>query len=246
MFTRHHWANDLHQAGYWPRWVKSPNELNGYVFKTKASHLDGGHRLWSGMEGDGLRHATLSKTHHMKMTTTTQSIPARSSPGTRTAPSVLAIGTEAKSMTNGPKSLCARNNHTIGTWNMRSLRAAGKVEELTHEMMRYQWNILGLGTSHKLRGNVYTRRPEMLLQLQWRETGAWSWIPHLQRHCGCHSRDADQSLANSLPFVRRQYHLTSPSSKLVPQQLTMMTMMLKTSTINCKKSYTRRQRKTSL
>ena len=27
---------------------------------------------------------------------------------------------------------------------MRSLRAAGKVEELTHEMKRYQWNILGL------------------------------------------------------------------------------------------------------
>ena len=27
---------------------------------------------------------------------------------------------------------------------MRSLRTAGKVEELTHEMKRYRWNILGL------------------------------------------------------------------------------------------------------
>ena len=40
------------------------------------------------MERDGLHHVTLPKTHHMKMTTTTQSIPTRSSPGTRTTPSV--------------------------------------------------------------------------------------------------------------------------------------------------------------
>ena len=45
---------------------------------------------------------------------------------------------------DGPKSLHARNNITIGTWNLRSLRTAGKVEELTHEMKRYRWNILGL------------------------------------------------------------------------------------------------------
>ena len=79
------------------------------------------------------------------MTTTTQSIPARSSPGTRTTPSVAGHqdGGE-KCATDGPKSLRARNNITIGTWNVRSLRAAGKVEELTHEMKRYQWNILGL------------------------------------------------------------------------------------------------------
>ena len=88
MLTRHHWVKNLHDAGYRPRWMKFPQELNGYLFKTKASHLDGGHRLWSGMERDGLRHATLLKTHHMKMTTTTQSIPDRSSPGTRTAPAV--------------------------------------------------------------------------------------------------------------------------------------------------------------
>ena len=114
------------------------------MFKTKASHLDGGHRLWSGMEGDGLRHATLPKTHHMKMTTTTQSIPARSSSETRTAPSVAGHRDGGENYTtDGPKSLRARNNITTGTWNMRSLRAAGKVE-LTHEMKRYRWNILRL------------------------------------------------------------------------------------------------------
>ena len=38
----------------------------------------------------------------------------------------------------------ARNNVTIGTWNVRTQRAAGKLEELTYEMNRYRWNILGL------------------------------------------------------------------------------------------------------
>ena len=115
------------------------------MFKTKASHLDGGHRLWSGKERDGLRLATLPETHHMKMTTTTQSIPGRSSLGTRTAPAVAGHqdGGE-KYATDGPKSLSARNNITIGTWNVRSLRAARKAEEVTHEMKRYRWNFLGL------------------------------------------------------------------------------------------------------
>ena len=96
------------------------------------------------MERDGLRHATLPKTHHVKMTTTTQSIPARSSPGTRTAPSVAGHqdGGE-KYATDGPKTLRVRNI-TIGTWNVRLLRAAGKVEEVTRKMKRYRWNILGL------------------------------------------------------------------------------------------------------
>ena len=84
--------------------------------------------------------ATLPKTHHMKMTTTTQSIPSQSSPGTRTAPSVASHqdGSE-KYATDGPKPLRARNNITIGTWNVRLLRAEGKFEELTQEIRRYRW-----------------------------------------------------------------------------------------------------------
>ena len=125
--------------------MKFCQELNGYMFKTKASHLDGGHRLWSGLERDGLHHTTLRKTHHMKMTTTTQSIPAQSSPGTKTALAVAGHqdGGE-RYATDGPKLLRARNNITIGTWNVRLLRAAGKVEKLTHEMKKYWWNIRGL------------------------------------------------------------------------------------------------------
>ena len=34
----------------------------------------------------------------------------------------------------------------MGTWNTRTLRAAGKLQELTvtHKTDRYRWNILGL------------------------------------------------------------------------------------------------------
>ena len=37
-----------------------------------------------------------------------------------------------------------RDNIPIGTWNTRTLRAAGKLQGLTHEMDRYRSNILGL------------------------------------------------------------------------------------------------------
>ena len=40
--------------------------------------------------------------------------------------------------------ISARSNIIMGTWNVRTLREAGKLDELTHEMNRYRWNILGL------------------------------------------------------------------------------------------------------
>ena len=36
-----------------------------------------------------------------------------------------------------------RDNITIGTGNTRTLRSARKLQELTHEIGRYRWNILG-------------------------------------------------------------------------------------------------------
>lgn len=33
---------------------------------------------------------------------------------------------------------------TIGTWNVRTLYAQGKVHELTHELKRYRWDVIGL------------------------------------------------------------------------------------------------------
>ena len=116
------------------------------MFVTKASHRGGGHRLWSGMERDGLRHASLALDTPQMTSITIQSIPDRPSPGSpRAAPSAAHQGGGGKCATGVTNSqLRARNNITIGTWNVRTLREAGKVEELTHEMNRYRWNILGL------------------------------------------------------------------------------------------------------
>ena len=73
-------------------------------------------------------------------------IPARSSPGLpRTAPSVSHWGGGDKWATGAPTSkIRARNNTVIGTWNIRTLREDGKLEELIYEMNWYQWNIIGL------------------------------------------------------------------------------------------------------
>ena len=49
-----------------------------------------------------------------------------------------------KYATGASSKIRGRDNITIGTWNRRTLRAAGKLRELTHEMDRYRWNIFGL------------------------------------------------------------------------------------------------------
>ena len=70
------------------------------------------------------------------------SIPDRSRPDTTTAFPVGHQGGNDRCAT-GAK-LRGREDITIATWTVRTLRAAGKVEELLHEMDRYKWSILGL------------------------------------------------------------------------------------------------------
>ena len=50
-----------------------------------------------------------------------------------------------KHATRASSKIRGRDNINIGTWNTRTLRASGKLQEVTHEMDRYRWNILGLG-----------------------------------------------------------------------------------------------------
>ena len=80
------------------------------------------------------------------MTSISHPIPHRSSPGSKgTAPSVPHQDGGEKYATGVTTSkIHVRNNITIGTWNVRTLRMAGKLEELSYEMSRYRWNILGL------------------------------------------------------------------------------------------------------
>lgn len=74
-------------------------------------------------------------------------MPDRSRPGktTTTSPTVLPQGGGEKCATGITPSICLPRNETIiGTWNVRTLYACGKVKELTHELGRYRWDILGL------------------------------------------------------------------------------------------------------
>ena len=79
------------------------------------------------------------------MTTTALPIPARSSPGsTRTAPTVGHQDGGGKFTTGKLCRVRTRDNIVVGTWNVRTLTADGKLEELAHEMDQYHWNILGI------------------------------------------------------------------------------------------------------
>ena len=75
----------------------------------------------------------------MMMKTNKDTIPARSSPGKRTAPSAGNQGRGDKYVTGKQttKKIRGRENITIGTWNARTLNATGKDKELTYEMTRY-------------------------------------------------------------------------------------------------------------
>ena len=76
------------------------------------------------------------------MTTHNHTIPDRLLPGsTRTAPSAVHQDGGVKYASGASSKTRGRDNITIGT---RTLRAAGKLQELTHEMDRYRLNILGL------------------------------------------------------------------------------------------------------
>lgn len=76
-------------------------------------------------------------------------MPDRSRPGKTTTalPTDLPQGGDDK-FTTGTRTpsmhSLPRSDTIIGTWNIRTLYACGKVKELTHELDSYRWDILGL------------------------------------------------------------------------------------------------------
>ena len=72
---------------------------------------------------------------HYVMKTSNHTIPDRSPPGlTRTAASAVYQDGGVKYAIGASSKIRGRDNITIGTWNTRKLRGAGKLQELTHEM----------------------------------------------------------------------------------------------------------------
>ena len=76
-----------------------------------------------------------------------------------TAPTVIHRDVGDKYATGVPKIKKIRDmeNISVGTWNVRTLRLAGKLKQLTHAMRRYHWNIVGLCEMHwKIFGEMST------------------------------------------------------------------------------------------
>ena len=85
-----------------------------------------------GLERDRLRQALFAHDTPHEMTTISQPIPDRSLPGSkRTAPSIPHQDGGEKYATGVTTSkIHVRSNITVGTWNVRTLRMAGKLEEI--------------------------------------------------------------------------------------------------------------------
>ena len=98
------------------------------------------------LEIDGLRQAELCPRNNMMMNTNYTIIPDRWQPRiTMTAPTVRHRGVGDKYASGGQniKKIRGRENISVGTWNVRTLRQIGKLEQLTHAMSRYHWNLVG-------------------------------------------------------------------------------------------------------
>ena len=81
----------------------------------------------------------------LEMKTSNHTIPDRSPPrSTRTAPSAVHQDGGVKYAAGASSKIRGTDNITTGTWKTRTIRAAEKLQELTHEMNIYIWNILGL------------------------------------------------------------------------------------------------------
>ena len=83
----------------------------------------------------------------MKDTANKTNMPDRSGPGSPTtalSTGELQGGSDKLATGAKPTFKMASEKVNIGTWNVRTLYACGKVNELEHELKRYQWDILGL------------------------------------------------------------------------------------------------------
>ena len=102
----------------------------------------------------GTAGTTLSYPRNAVMKSTKKkSIPDRTRPGSTTSARIAgnSQGESAPHLcvktTTGDQSQkieMLKQGIVIGTWNVRTLHATGKLKELTHELQRYRWNILGL------------------------------------------------------------------------------------------------------
>ncbi len=131
----------------------------------------------------------------------------------------------------------------VGTWNIRTLTADGKLKELNHEMDQYRWNILGISElCWKGFGDTSTNVAHKLYFSSKKDKHKHSvgFLVHkdiLDTVVGC------WPVSNRPITIEEQPHSTSPSFRPMPQHQRMRTARWKTSTSNYKQPYSKRQRR---
>ncbi|GFR58743.1 craniofacial development protein 2 [Elysia marginata] len=96
--------------------------------------------------GDGHHRAHRPTERIMRQSKQTRSMPDWSRPGqTTTARPITVQGGRDKWITGTEETLKLPSKaFVIGTWNERTLYACGKTQELTQELKRYRWDVIGL------------------------------------------------------------------------------------------------------
>ena len=128
-------SNELPRWGHRPGWshLQSSVRDQGEPPSWRISAV-----VWFG-EGWAPPNDIVQESPH-GMSAKKNTIPDQSSPGSpRTAPPAVHQGRVGEKWITGvPKKITrARNNITIGTWNVRTLKDLGKLKELQYEMKRY-------------------------------------------------------------------------------------------------------------
>ena len=134
------------------------------------------------------------------------------------------------------KKIRGRENISVGTWNVRTLRPAGKLEQLTHAMGRCHWNIMGLCEMRwKNFGEMSTDDGHKVYSIgeEDRHEYGVGFLVHkdiVSAVLGC--RPVSSRL---ISICLRAAPLISPSYRFMHQHLVMMTVRLTTSTSNYRK-----------
>ena len=81
---------------------------------------------------------TLPSTHHVMKTSNHTILDRTPSRSTRRAPSAVHQDGDVRYVTDASSKIHGKDNIMIGTWKTRTLGAAGKLQELTHEVDRYR------------------------------------------------------------------------------------------------------------
>ena len=181
MLVLHFWLYELPWWGHQPGWrlLQSSTWDQGKLPSRRILAV-----VWHG-EGCASPCEIAQDSPH-EMTTRKDNIPARSSPKlSRTAPFVTHQGRGVKCTTGVPnKKIRARSNTIIGTWNVRALKNTGKLEELEHELTRYNWKILGLCESQLLKdGEKSTQEGHRLYWSGLEDTHEQCWVHCAWEHC---------------------------------------------------------------